>query len=502
MHKQVLNNPPNPIQAQNTPVFSSSNQTVQAKQKPIQAKQKPIQAKQKPIQAKQTLIQAKQKPVQRHTKGGKGTAKFQEIAATMGEQHSVDTSTLKATHNSSFPDTVNAEATIQGSNIDFAPGKDTEFNMKHEVAHYIDNTKNGTPKGDAVVNGQAVDTTREQIVDQMANEPLQRKTDSSSEGKTMTSSEGQVVQRVKHLEDQGSDSMTQQAGTCGMYALANAIAVAHNRLADAEYRTAVKDKLLRVAGEQDALTTGQGELVSYGDIETLITAYNADQTNEPLDQVRLVRRAAPKNDNAQSWRNAVGRSTNRTLGDRAVGGGHKSEEEVNEEQVGAVIAVDYNMLSSYNSDLHDKRHPVPVATDASGAHLMTIAGIEGEEIILHNSQTDAEERYPIWAVQRATKHLKNVSKRSYLQDVYDGTKKNLKGHVENNAGGFIESNMRDWRNPEANYPAQTNRDYETMSGEANLQNQYNTMAGRMERTQGPGAHNVRLRNLIIRVEPA
>jgi len=35
-------------------------------------------------------------------KKGKGTSKFKEIAASMGEQYGVDTSSLKATHNSSF----------------------------------------------------------------------------------------------------------------------------------------------------------------------------------------------------------------------------------------------------------------------------------------------------------------------------------------------------------------------------------------------------------------
>lgn len=108
-----------------------------------------------------------------------GSAKFQEIATTMGAEYGVDTSSLKATHNSSFPATVNAEATIQGSKIDFAPNKDTEANIKHEVGHAIDNAKNGTPRGDKMVNGQMVDTTREVAVDAMMNVPLQRKAENA-----------------------------------------------------------------------------------------------------------------------------------------------------------------------------------------------------------------------------------------------------------------------------------------------------------------------------------
>ncbi len=210
MHQQASSNHNDNTQAQskqsvepNKSAKAQSKSTIQAKQKPIQAKQRPVQAKQKPIQAKQRPVQAKQKPVQRNsagqTKQPQGSAKFKEIATTMGQQHGVDTSSLKANHNSPFPDTVNAEATIQGSKIDFAPGKDTESNIKHEVAHAIDNAKNGTPKGDQVVNGQSVDTTREQVVDQMAAQPLQRKADekvSSNETNTSTLSLASPVQRI------------------------------------------------------------------------------------------------------------------------------------------------------------------------------------------------------------------------------------------------------------------------------------------------------------------
>ncbi|OJJ18822.1 hypothetical protein BKI52_24950 [marine bacterium AO1-C] len=205
MHQKALSNQNHNVQEQNNQSAPQNKSTLQAKQKTIQAKQRPIQAKQRPIQAKQKPVQARQRPVQRntagHTKGGQpqGSAKFKEIATTMGQQHGVDTSQLKATHNSSFPDTVNAEATIQGSKIDFAPGKDTEANIKHEVAHAIDNAKNGTPKGDKVVNGQSVDTTREQTVDQMAAQPLQRKVNQSTENvgqqETITAS-GPIQRRV------------------------------------------------------------------------------------------------------------------------------------------------------------------------------------------------------------------------------------------------------------------------------------------------------------------
>jgi len=204
MHQHALSNDNHNVQKQNNPSTTQSQSTIQAKQKPVQAKQKPIQAKQKPIQSKQRPVQAKQRPVQRNTTGQtkgeqpQGSAKFKEIATTMGQQHGVDTSQLKATHNSSFPDTVNAEATIQGNKIDFAPGKDTEANMKHEVAHAIDNVKNGTPKGDKVVNGQSVDTTREQTVDNMAAQPLQRKENQSTEnlGQQEVISSGGPVQRA------------------------------------------------------------------------------------------------------------------------------------------------------------------------------------------------------------------------------------------------------------------------------------------------------------------
>ncbi|WP_299897951.1 hypothetical protein [uncultured Aquimarina sp.] len=113
-------------------------------------------------------------PIQRKPTG---SSRFQKIASQMSRQYGVDTSSLKATHNSSFPATLNAEATIQGKNIHFAPGKDTTENIKHEVAHAIDNTLHGTPKGDTTVNGYKVDTTREKTVDRMisSNTTIQRK---------------------------------------------------------------------------------------------------------------------------------------------------------------------------------------------------------------------------------------------------------------------------------------------------------------------------------------
>ena len=190
-------------QSQNTVQQQKGQQKSQANHpKSIQAKQKTLQRKVKPpIQAKHKPVQAKQSPVQRN-QGGKaiaqGSAQFKEIATTMGEQHGVDTSPLKATHNSSFPQTVNAAATIQGNKIDFAPGEDTTANMKHEVAHYIDNTKNGTPQGDKVVNGQKVDTTREKVVDKMAEGTLQRKEAESLETPKTTQP---IIQRLVLVEN-------------------------------------------------------------------------------------------------------------------------------------------------------------------------------------------------------------------------------------------------------------------------------------------------------------
>ncbi|MEP5340731.1 MAG: hypothetical protein ABJL44_13385 [Algibacter sp.] len=112
----------------------------------------------------------KANPIQR--KNSQGSFRFLQIASEMGEKHGVNTSGLVATHNSSFPAKLNAEATIQGNKIDFAPGMDTDYNMRHEVAHAIDNSINGTPKGDKIVNGQKVDTTREKVVDRIAKQPI------------------------------------------------------------------------------------------------------------------------------------------------------------------------------------------------------------------------------------------------------------------------------------------------------------------------------------------
>ncbi|WP_215409906.1 hypothetical protein [Janthinobacterium sp. JC611] len=104
-----------------------------------------------------------------------GSAAFRAIASAMGEQHGVDTSTLRATHNSPFPATVDAEATLQGNKVHFAPGKDSEPNIKHEVGHHIINVLRGTPpRADARVNGQAVNTSDEAGAERLMRQPLQR----------------------------------------------------------------------------------------------------------------------------------------------------------------------------------------------------------------------------------------------------------------------------------------------------------------------------------------
>ena len=100
----------------------------------------------------------------------KGSARFQQIAHSMGQAYGVDTSVLEATHNSPFPPTLNAEATLQGRHIHFAPGLDTDDNIRHEVGHAIDNTVNGPPLGHRRRDGLLIDTSREQTVDRWTKE--------------------------------------------------------------------------------------------------------------------------------------------------------------------------------------------------------------------------------------------------------------------------------------------------------------------------------------------
>ncbi|MEM0998579.1 MAG: hypothetical protein AAGN35_16090 [Bacteroidota bacterium] len=135
--------------------------------------------------------------------GRKGSHRFRQIATAMGQKYGVDTSGIAATHNSSFPARVNAEATIQKQSIHFAPGKDTDFNMKHEVAHAIDNALHGTPRGNAIANGYKIDTTREKVADRMAREPLvPRPPEKAPRGKALSTHHGEVVQRRPYAEEE------------------------------------------------------------------------------------------------------------------------------------------------------------------------------------------------------------------------------------------------------------------------------------------------------------
>ena len=212
--------------------LQSSKPLIQTKQRPIQAKQKPIQAKHKPIQAKQKPIQAKQQPLQRNV----GNKKSAEIAGAMGQQYGVDTSNLQFNHNSSFPATVNADATIQGNKIDFAPGKDTTDNIKHEIGHHIVNTKRGTPpKADKVVNGQAVNTSDEAAADHLMKAPLSTQNEGNSIQLKANNSAGNdgPIQRIT-VKDSGSgeehdtEVFLENDNVEGLVALALRFLVMHN----------------------------------------------------------------------------------------------------------------------------------------------------------------------------------------------------------------------------------------------------------------------------------
>lgn len=168
-----------------------TEQTHPAKQRPVQrmqGKKAVHQAKQRPVQRMQDYQThpAKHQPVQRNK------PQANDLKTQMGNQHGVDLSEVKEHQNSKFPGSVGAVATIQGKEIHYAPGQFTPQNRKHELGHAIDNTLNGTPKGDKVVNGHAIDTTREKAADKIADTPLQRK---ATDEQPTPAAQSQVIQR-------------------------------------------------------------------------------------------------------------------------------------------------------------------------------------------------------------------------------------------------------------------------------------------------------------------
>ncbi len=203
MH-QITSSTPHENASQEANIVQKKNngtyQSLQGKKAPIQAKQrlvqrkqkpKPHKAKQRPVQRKQAYQphQAKQQPVQRNAQPKPDN----DLKTQMGNQYGVNLSGFKEHQNSSFPGSVGAVATIQGKDIHYAPGQYTTQNRKHELGHAIDNTVNGTPKGDKVVNGQTIDTTREKAADKIAETPIQRKETASLAHPTQT--KDTVIQR-------------------------------------------------------------------------------------------------------------------------------------------------------------------------------------------------------------------------------------------------------------------------------------------------------------------
>ena len=153
---------------------------------------RPSTVTQRKLQEAMTVQRTTTKPPQ-DRRAPQGSARFQQIATAMGHRYGVDTSGLVATHNSSFPATLNAEATIQGNKIHFAPGRDTDYNMKHEVSHAIDNALHGTPPGGIAVSGKRVDTTREKVVDRMAKDTIVQNRKRRAENYTASAKQGAML---------------------------------------------------------------------------------------------------------------------------------------------------------------------------------------------------------------------------------------------------------------------------------------------------------------------
>ena len=308
--QEKINQEANNLQSQKTPQTtqakskkSSVYQSKEGQKPPIQTKQS-IQGPYKSPQGRKPPIQAKQRPVQR-TKSG--NSKSSEIAGLMGQQYGVDTSNLQFNHNSSFPGTVGADATIQGNKIDFAPGKDSEANIKHEVGHAIDNAKNGTPKGDQVINGHAVDTTREIAADKMMNTPLQRKAttdttiDQVSKPST-TPKQNQPIQMIARGEMGGlieiikskvsgfeidEETLWQQVTTINKYISKSKITIAQELIPFARANTMNHSQKLEVINEAITRTHSQNASNLSGDVINGINnnenALSHWERSKPLD---------------------------------------------------------------------------------------------------------------------------------------------------------------------------------------------------------------------------
>lgn len=138
-----------------------------------------------------------------------------DLKSIMGNQYGVDLSGYRETQNSSFPAKVGALATIQGKDIHYAPGQYTEKNRKHELGHAIDNTLNGTPKGDTTVQGHNIDTTREAAADKIADAPLQRNVGSNWELNAVKSG---VEQTTTQASKPSGHNVVQRTETWGEWA--------------------------------------------------------------------------------------------------------------------------------------------------------------------------------------------------------------------------------------------------------------------------------------------
>ena len=276
----------------------------------------------------------------------------------------------------------------------------------------------------------------------------------------------------------------QEAGTCGIYSLINAIGHLYQITNDNDMDT-VRDAMLRAAGNAGELVTGQGEVTSFAIASQIVQEYNqlTNDFNIQIAQQTITNQTNDEN----SWRTALG-----------------IDQEDDQAEHAATMAVDSSLYSPFVNALGGRNggrasdnvttavrngrfitisglNPQRQSRNGEAAHWVTVTGITATHVeVMDPNYPRYRLQFPVGEARLLSRTLLSPTRGTYLNTVYGGAG-GERGFIQGQGGG-------------------TNSDYQTIAGNTNVQQVEDEMTRRLENTDTQS--NVALSGLALNVTRA
>jgi len=277
---------------------------------------------------------------------------------------------------------------------------------------------------------------------------------------------------------------SQEAGTCGLYSLINAIGHLYQINNDNDMDT-VRDTMLQAAGNAGGQVTGQGEVTSFQIANQIVTEYNrlTNNFNIQIAQQTITNQTNDEN----SWRTALG-----------------IDQEDDQAEHSATMAVDSSLYSAFVNALRGRNrgtvsdntttatrngnlitisglNPQRQSTNGEDAHWVTVTNITAAHVeVMDPNYPRYRLQFPVGEAQLLSTTLLAPTRGNYLDTVYGGAG-GERGFIQGQGGG-------------------TNPDYQTIAGNQNVQQVEDEMTQRLTNTNR--AAQVALSGLALNVTRA